>query len=114
MVQFRVDLDASVCANGTCMGAGALGKAVVDSDNDTYSNVDEVQGHSDPTNKNSTPMADDDGDCTANARESDFLAAQGIEHPTISFDAGLTFDPNGPSANVNPDVSIQPPRGSSC
>jgi len=103
-------------ATGSVLPSDIIGFTVglaTDSDGDTYSNVDEVQGHSDPTNPNSNPTSDDDGDCTANAQESDFLDAQGIDHPMVFVDAGLTVDPAGPSADLNPDVSIRP-GGSSC
>jgi len=87
-----------------------------DSDGDGSSNVQELLGHSDPTNPASTPQTDDDCDGQANAQEADFLASQGIGHPVVSITGGgVTFDPNTLDfAIVPPTVSNHQEGSSSC
>lgn len=106
MVQFRLDIEPTACASGVCASGGLLADAVLDLDQDEYSNVQEIQGNSDPTSDDSDPTTDDNCDDEPNA-DDDPLEAQGLLLYYPDIDVGLTADPNNlGNTRIAPSVAI--------
>jgi hypothetical protein len=105
--------EAKACVNDVCRNEGALVAHVTDADNDTVSNLDELQGNSNPTDPDSTPDGNDDCDGKTNSQERDYLAAQGILHPYVDTEGEpwVNSDPVGvghPGASLEWEEGSQP------